>query len=89
MGQIFSVVRMVNVTDIDDRTIEGAEKQGMGLKEFTEGYYQEFLKDLDSLLVKKATAIPKTSEHIEDMIQFSGKLLEKRCHISHQTHGEN
>jgi cysteinyl-tRNA synthetase len=73
----YEVTHVVNVTDIDDRTIEGAEKEGVGLKEFTEKYYLEFLKDLDSLLVKKATAYPKASEHIEDMIQFSGKLLEK------------
>ena len=73
----YEVTHVVNVTDIDDRTIEGAEKEGVGLKEFTERYYQEFLKDLDSLLVKKATAYPKASEHIEEMIQFSGKLLDK------------
>ena len=73
----YEVTHIVNVTDIDDRTIEGAEKEGVDLKEFTERYYQEFLKDLDSLLVKKATAYPKASEHIEDMIQFSGRLLDK------------
>ncbi|NTV34544.1 MAG: cysteine--tRNA ligase [Deltaproteobacteria bacterium] len=73
----YEVTQVVNVTDIDDRTIEGAEKEGVNLKEFTERYYQEFLRDLDSLLVKKATAYPKASEHIEDMIQFSGKLLDK------------
>ncbi len=73
----YEVTLVVNVTDIDDRTIAGAEKEGVGLKEFTERYYQGFLEDLDSLLVKKATAYPKASEHIEDMIQFSGKLLDK------------
>lgn len=73
----YEVTHIVNVTDIDDRTIQGAEREGLSLKEFTEKYYQEFLEDLDSLLVKKATAYPKASDHIEDMIQFSGKLLEK------------
>jgi cysteinyl-tRNA synthetase len=73
----YEVTHVVNVTDIDDRTIEGAEKEGVGLKEFTGKYYLGFLEDLDSLLVKKATAYPKASEHIEDMIQFSGKLLDK------------
>lgn len=73
----YEVTQVVNVTDIDDRTIEGAGKEGVGLKEFTEKYYQGFLKDLDSLLVKKATAYPKASEHIEEMIQFSGQLLDK------------
>ena len=73
----YEVTHVVNVTDIDDRTIEGAGREGVGLKEFTEKYYQGFLKDLDSLLVKKATAYPKASEHIEDMIQFSEKLLDK------------
>jgi len=73
----YNVTHIVNVTDLDDRTIEGANKAGVSLKEFTEKYYQEFLKDLDTLNIKRASSYPKASEHVDDMIQLTQKLLEK------------
>jgi cysteinyl-tRNA synthetase len=73
----YTVTHIINVTDLDDRTIEGANKAGVPLKEFTENYYKEFLKDLDTLNIKRASAYPKASEHVDDMIQLTQKLLEK------------
>jgi cysteinyl-tRNA synthetase len=73
----YGVTHIVNVTDLDDRTIEGAEKEGKSLKDFTEHYYQEFLKDLDALNVKRASEYPRPSEHVDDMIQLTQKLMEK------------
>ncbi len=73
----FEVTHVMNVTDLDDRTIQGAEKAGKPLKEFTEKYYDEFLEDLDTLNIKRAFEYPKASEHIDEMIELAGKLLEK------------
>jgi cysteinyl-tRNA synthetase len=73
----YGVTHIMNVTDLDDRTIEGAEKAGKSLREFTEHYYQEFLKDLDALNVKRASEYPRPSEHVDDMIQLTQKLMEK------------
>ncbi|MEW6666479.1 MAG: cysteine--tRNA ligase [Thermodesulfobacteriota bacterium] len=73
----YAVTHIVNVTDLDDRTIEGAERAGKPLGDFTEGYYQEFMKDLDSLGVKRATRYPRASQHVEDMIRLTQRLLEK------------
>ena len=73
----YGVTHIMNVTDLDDRTIEGAEKEGKSLKDFTEHYYQEFLKDLDALNVKRASEYPRPSEHVDDMIQLTQKLMEK------------
>jgi len=73
----YAVTHIINVTDLDDRTIEGAEKAGKSLKDFTEHYYQEFLKDLDALSIKRASEYPRPSEHVEDMIQLTQKLMEK------------
>jgi cysteinyl-tRNA synthetase len=67
----------MNVTDLDDRTIEGAEKAGLSLGEFTENYFQEFLKDIDSLNIKRADQYPRATDHVEDMIKVTRKLLEK------------
>lgn len=73
----YGVTHVMNVTDLDDRTIEGAEKAGKSLKDFTEHYYQEFLKDLDALKVKRALEYARPSEHVDDMIQLTQKLMEK------------
>ena len=73
----YGVTHIMNVTDLDDRTIKGAEKAGQSLKDFTEAYYQEFLKDLDTLNVKRASEYPRPSQHVDDMIQLTQKLMEK------------
>jgi cysteinyl-tRNA synthetase len=73
----FEVNHVVNLTDLDDRTIEGAEKEGAPLKEFTERYYREFIRDLEALRVKKASAYPRASEYVPAMIELAAKLVEK------------
>jgi cysteinyl-tRNA synthetase len=73
----YAVTHIINVTDLDDRTIEGADKAGRSLPAFTEGFLQEFLKDLDTLNIKRAAAYPKASEHVDDMIGLAQKLVEK------------
>jgi cysteinyl-tRNA synthetase len=73
----YQVTHVMNVTDLDDRTIEGADKAGLSLKAFTEGYYLAFQEDLVKLNVKRAAEYPKASEHVEEMINLTQKLLEK------------
>ena len=73
----YTVTQIMNVTDLDDRTIDGAEKTGMSLKDFTEKYYQEALKDLDALHIKRASEYPRASQYVDDMIQHTQKLIEK------------
>ncbi len=73
----FEVTHIVNVTDLDDRTIQGAEKEGSSLKDFTERYFEAFLEDLDELRIKRATHYPKASDHVQDMIEMTEKLVEK------------
>jgi cysteinyl-tRNA synthetase len=73
----YDVTHIMNVTDLDDRTIEGANRAGQSLKDFTEGFYQEFLKDLDILNIKKAAEYPKASEYVDDMINVSQRLMDK------------
>jgi cysteinyl-tRNA synthetase len=73
----YAVTHVMNVTDLDDRTIEGAEKAGVSLKDFTENYYQAFLEDLDTLNIKRASKFPRASRCVTEMIQLTQKLLEK------------
>ncbi|MBT8359397.1 MAG: cysteine synthase, partial [Deltaproteobacteria bacterium] len=75
----------MNFTDLDDNTIAGAEKAGIPLKEFTEKYIDGFLSDIDTLGVRRATGYPKASEHVQDMIEISHKLIHKG--YAYEKHG--
>ncbi|MGI9537471.1 MAG: cysteine--tRNA ligase [Desulfocapsaceae bacterium] len=81
----FKVSSYMNFTDLDDNTIAGAEKAGMGLQPFTEKYINSFLSDIDTLGVKRATGYPKASEHVQDMIDISHELLSKG--YAYEKHG--
>ncbi|MCD6319977.1 MAG: cysteine--tRNA ligase [Candidatus Desulfofervidaceae bacterium] len=71
------VKHVVNITDIDDKTITRAQEEGKSLKEITQFYTQEFLKVMDILGVKPATHYPKASEHMAEMVAITKKLLQK------------
>jgi cysteinyl-tRNA synthetase len=71
------VYHIMNITDLHDRTIHGAEAANQPLPEFTGHYAEEFLKDIDTLRIKRAAHYPKASEHVEDMIALTRTLLHK------------
>lgn len=73
----YQVQQVVNLTDLDDRTIQGAEAAGLPLAAFTGKYIEEFFADLDALRIRRAAAYPKASEHIEEMLDLTRRLLEK------------
>ncbi|MFH1976695.1 MAG: cysteine--tRNA ligase [Pseudomonadota bacterium] len=73
----YSVKHIMNITDLDDKTINGSEKAGLGLSEFTGKHIDLFMKDLDFLCIKPADKYPRASEHIEDMVAVAGKLVKK------------
>lgn len=71
------VLHIMNITDLHDRTIQGAEAAQQSLNEFTGHYTEEFLKDIDTLRIKRAAHYPKASEHVEDMLALTRTLLNK------------
>ncbi|MBW2193390.1 MAG: cysteine--tRNA ligase [Deltaproteobacteria bacterium] len=73
----YAVKHIMNITDLDDKTIIGSEKAGQDLAEFTEKYIEWFKKDLDLLGIKPASAYPKASEHVEEMVLLAEKLVKK------------
>ena len=73
----YVVTHVVNITDFDDKTIQGSEKAGMEIKPFADQYAQAFFEDVATLGVKPATQYPRASEHVDDMVALTGRLLEK------------
>jgi cysteinyl-tRNA synthetase len=70
----FSVIHVMNITDIDDKTIKNSFEQGKSLNEYTEFYTNAFFEDLDLLHIDKADHYPRATEHIKEMIALIKKL---------------
>jgi len=74
----YAVTHVVNITDFDDKTIQGAEQAEEPLKEFTGRYLTLFQEDLKKLRVEPATVYPRASEHLTDMITLTQQLIDKQ-----------
>ena len=73
----YRIKTVMNVTDIDDKTIRDSQKSGKTLKEFTEFYTTEFLKDLDRLGIQRADTIAPISTLIDEMRVMIQGLLDR------------
>ncbi len=76
-AQGLRVTQVMNLTDIDDKTIEGAARAGQSLAEFTGGYADLFFRDLDRLGFERAERYPRATEHVPEMIAMIAKLIER------------
>jgi cysteinyl-tRNA synthetase len=74
----FSVNHIMNITDIDDKTIRDSIKEGKNLLDFTDFYTQEFFKDRDALGILPATKYTKATDHIQEMVLLIEVLLQKK-----------
>ena len=72
-----TVKMVMNITDLDDKTIEGSEKAGMSLEAFTGMHIDAFHHDLDVLGIRPANHYPKSSEHTADMVDLADRLVKK------------
>jgi len=68
---------VVNFTDVDDKTIAGAAREGVGLSEYTRPYGVAFEADLERLGVAAFTANPRATEHVSEMVDWIARLEEK------------
>jgi cysteinyl-tRNA synthetase len=71
------VTQVMNLTDVDDKTIRGAAQAGLPLREFTEKYAQLFFRDIDRLGLERADVYPRATDHIPEQQEMTAKLLEK------------
>tara|TARA_Y100000034_G_scaffold117576_1_gene157204 strand:- start:9375 stop:10646 length:1272 start_codon:yes stop_codon:yes gene_type:complete len=73
----YKVKKIVNITDVDDKTIKNSIKEGKSLKEFTKKYEKAFLEDEKNLNIEPADKYPRATEHIKEMVEMIDKLLKK------------
>jgi cysteinyl-tRNA synthetase len=75
----FAVTQVMNLTDIDDKTIRGAVAEGLPLREFTDRHIATFFEDLKTLGVHPAAVYPRATDHVPEMVEIVKKLT-KRGH---------
>ncbi len=71
----FKVTQVMNLTDVDDKTIKGSRKEGISLEKFTEKYKKAFFEDLDILNIERAEFYPEATKTIPEMVLLIKKLL--------------
>ena len=72
-----NVTQVMNLTDVDDKTIRGAAAADVPLKEFTALFVRAFFKDLKTLNIQPAEIYPAATDHIPEMIDLIRRLLDK------------
>jgi cysteinyl-tRNA synthetase len=73
----YKVTHVMNITDVDDKTIKGSQKQQIPLEQHTAHYTQAFFEDIKALNVKPADHYPKATQHIAQMVTLIQTLLKK------------
>jgi len=73
----YRVTHVMNITDVDDKTIKGANAAGTSLGAYTERFIRAFYEDLKTLRILPADHYPRATEHIPGMVGLIRILLEK------------
>jgi cysteinyl-tRNA synthetase len=71
----YDVTYVQNITDVDDKIIAAANKEGVDALAYSRRFTDRCLHDLDSLGIRRATLYPKASETIPDMIEMIQRII--------------
>lgn len=75
----YEVKLIMNLTDVDDKTIKNSKENGISLSEYTKKYKDAFFEDIKTLKIKPADFYPSATEHIKEMIDII-ELLKNNGH---------
>ncbi len=73
----FAVQQVMNITDLDDKTYQGAESAGIAPDRFAACNIEAFEQDRDALAIRPADLYPRSSAHVDDMISMAQQLAAK------------
>ena len=73
----YGVTYIKNFTDVDDKIIDKAKAQGVGIADIAERFIAEHDRDMDALGVERPTEAPRATDNIDGMIDLIGILMEK------------
>lgn len=73
----FEVKLVMNLTDVEDKIIDGAAQQGTDIGAVTRPMADAFMADLETVGVQPADAYPRATDHIQEMIDIIARLIER------------
>ena len=73
----YKVTQVMNLTDVDDKTIRDSRANHMKLADFTDRYIKAFFEDLKTLRITPASYYPAATKHIPEMLALIQTLLDK------------
>ena len=73
----YEVTWVVNITDVDDKLIVQAQKEGTTVKELAERVTADYLACLRALAVDGIDHMPKATEHIAEIVEITRGLIDK------------
>ena len=72
----YRITQVMNLTDVDDKTIRGALQAGISLDAYTKPFKEMFFADLDQLGIERAEHYPAATDHIDEVIALIDRLFE-------------
>ncbi len=73
----YQVKHVMNITDVDDKIIRNAARDGLTVQEYTRKYRQAFLEDADALNIEHPELLVNATDHIQEMAHFIAGLVDK------------
>ncbi len=73
----YDVTQVMNLTDVDDKTIRDSQAAGMKLDDFTQRYKDAFFEDIGTLRIDRAAVYPAATAHVGEMIEIVQTLMDK------------
>jgi cysteinyl-tRNA synthetase len=75
----YKVHRVMNITDVDDKTIRGAREAGVPLTKFTAQFKEAFFEDVETLRIKRADEFPAATDqrYVDKMIEMIRMLISR------------
>ena len=73
----YKVTQVMNLTDVDDKTIRDSRAAGIPLSIFTAKYKEAFFEDIEALGIEKSEFYPEATEHVQEMISLIKVLIDK------------
>ena len=73
----YQLKHVMNITDVDDKIIRNAARDGLSVQEYTKKYKQAFLEDADALNIQHPELIVNATDHIQEMARFIAELEQK------------
>ncbi len=73
----YKIRHVMNITDVDDKIIRNAARDGKSVQEYTAKYKKAFLEDSDALNIQRPEMVVNATDHIQEMAAFIQRMVDQ------------